>query len=148
MMSPIPLWTEVAWACVEDKTEGRIVVDGIQLGIGMPGTLPRPIEWIVKDGRAVEINGGVEAEALKKTIAGVKNVEIIGEIGVGISDKPPFGGPSEKGKLGTAHFALGDNCHAYPGGQNDCRLHLDGSVRNCTFRVDDKVVVENGEWKL
>ena len=148
MISPIPLWTEVAWACVEDKTEGRIVVDGIQLGIGMPGTLPRPIEWIVKDGRAVEINGGAEAEALKKTIAGVKNVEIIGEIGVGISDKPPFGGPSEKGKLGTAHFALGDNCHAYPGGRNDCRLHLDGSVRNCTFRVDDTVVVENGEWKL
>ncbi|MEE8109759.1 MAG: hypothetical protein V3T44_01910, partial [bacterium] len=61
---------------------------------------------------------------------------------------PLFGGPSEKGKLGTAHFALGDNCHAYPGGQNDCRLHLDGSVRNCTFRVDDTVVVEGGEWKL
>ena len=32
--------------------------------------------------------------------------------------------------------------HAYPGGQNDCRLHLDGSVRNCTFMVDDTVVVE------
>ena len=148
MMSPIPLWTEVAWACVEDKTEGRVVVDGIQLGIGMPGTLPNSIEWIVKDGKAVEINGGAEAKALEKTISGVENVEIIGEVGVGISDKPPSGGPSEKGKLGTAHFALGDNCHAYPGGQNDCRLHLDGSVRNCTFMVDDTVVVENGEWKL
>ncbi len=94
MMSPIPLWTEVAWACVEDKTEGRIIVDGIQLGIGMPGTLPNPIEWIVKDGKAVEINGGAEAEALKKTIAGVENVEIIGEVGVGISDRPRAGATS------------------------------------------------------
>lgn len=148
MMSPIPLWTEVAWAAVEDRTEGRIVVDGIQLGIGVSGTLPNPIEWTIKGGKAIEIQGKAEAEALRKVIAGVKNVEVIGEVGIGISPKPPFGGPSEKGKLGTCHFALGDNIHAYPGGQNDCPLHLDGSVRNCTFAIDGKVIVERGEWRL
>src|SRR5919197_5314865 len=33
MMSPIPLWTEVAFAAVEDFTHGTAVVDGVMLGI-------------------------------------------------------------------------------------------------------------------
>ncbi len=35
-----------------------------------------------------------------------------------MSDKAPFGTPSEKGRAGTVHLALGDNHNAYPGGQN------------------------------
>ena len=37
MMGPLPLWAEVAFAAVEDRTEGTIVVDGVMLGIGLPG---------------------------------------------------------------------------------------------------------------
>src|SRR5919199_5062161 len=37
MMSPIPLWTEVAFAAIEDFTPGRAVVDGVMLGIGLEG---------------------------------------------------------------------------------------------------------------
>jgi len=37
MMGPVPLWAEVAFAALEDKTAGTIVVDGVMLGIGLPG---------------------------------------------------------------------------------------------------------------
>ena len=37
MMGPLPLWAEVAFAAVEDGTDGTIVVDGVMLGIGLPG---------------------------------------------------------------------------------------------------------------
>ncbi len=37
MMSPIPLWTEVAFAAIEDFTHGTAVVDGVMLGIGLEG---------------------------------------------------------------------------------------------------------------
>src|SRR5919202_2871675 len=33
MMSPIPLWNEVAFAAIEDLTHGSAVVDGVMLGI-------------------------------------------------------------------------------------------------------------------
>src|SRR5262249_30125695 len=45
MMGPVPLWAEVAFAAVEDKTEGRVVVDGVMLGIGLKGQVSEPIEW-------------------------------------------------------------------------------------------------------
>ena len=97
MMGPIPLWAEVAFAAVEDKTEGRIVVDGIMLGIGLPGQTPNPIEWRVQGGKAVSIEGGEEAERLKKVIDGVDGATVIGEFAFGTSEKSPTGSPSEKG---------------------------------------------------
>ena len=62
MMGPIPLWGEVAYAAVEDKTYGKIVVDGIMLGVGVSGTLPEPMTWTIENGRAVDITGGEAAE--------------------------------------------------------------------------------------
>ena len=83
MMGPIPLWSEVAFAAVEDKTEGRVVVDGIMLGIGLPGQTPNPIEWRVEKGKAVAIEGGEEAEKLKQVIKGVDGATVIGEFAFG-----------------------------------------------------------------
>jgi len=146
MMGPIPLWGEVAYASVEDKTEGRIVFDGIMLGVGVPGSLKNAIELTIKGGRAVEIKGREEAERLKGGIKGSdENADIIGEFAIGTSEKEVYGSPSEKGMLGTVHFALGDNSHCYPGGQNVSRLHLDGSIRDVTVEVDGKKIMEKGK---
>ena len=60
MMGPVPLWAEVAFAAVEDRTEGHVVVDGIMLGIGLPGQTPNPIEWRVENGRVTR------SQAVKK----------------------------------------------------------------------------------
>lgn len=149
MMGPVPLWGEVAYAAVEDKTEGRIVVDGIMLGVGVSGTLPEPIEWTVRGGRAVEIRGGEAAARLREVVARTgPSASVVGEFAVGTSEKERYGSPSEKGLLSTVHFALGDNWHAYPGGQNICPLHLDGSVRSVSIEVDGKLIMENGSLKV
>lgn len=145
MMGPIPLWGEVAYAAVEDRTEGRIVVDGIMLGVGIAGTLPEPIVWEVTKGRAVRIVGGAAAESLARTVADSDaNANVIAEFAIGTSTKSSLGSPSEKGALGTVHFALGDNSHCYPGGQCVSRLHLDGSVRDVSVAADGRVLIENG----
>ena len=146
MMGPIPLWGEVAYAAVEDKTEGVIVVDGIMLGVGVPGTLPEPIKWVVRNGRAVEIYGGEAAQKLRQVVESAgASATVIGEFALGTSHKEEYGTPSEKGLMGTCHFALGDNANCYPGGQNRCSLHLDGSVRDVTVEVDGAVVIAKGE---
>jgi leucyl aminopeptidase (aminopeptidase T) len=46
--------------------------------------------------------------------------------------------------MGTVHFALGDNAHCYPGGQSLCSVHLDGSVRDVTIEVGDKLIIKDG----
>jgi leucyl aminopeptidase (aminopeptidase T) len=150
MMGPLPLWSEVAFAAVEDQTAGTVVVDGVMLGIGLPGQVENPITWTVEGGRAVKIEGDEEAERLRAVIDGVENATVIGEFAFGVSDIAPFGTPSEKGRVGTAHLALGDNHLAYPGGQNVCRLHLDGVILDASLQIVDngRYIVEDGEWAL
>ncbi len=146
MMGPVPLWGEVAYAACEDKTHGVIVVDGIMLGVGVYGTLKEPMTWQIEDGRAVSITGGAEAERLRSVIGGSDDMaNIVAEFAIGTSHKEVLGSPSEKGMLGTVHFALGDNAHCYPGGQSHSRLHLDGSCRDVTVEVDGKVIVKDGD---
>jgi leucyl aminopeptidase (aminopeptidase T) len=150
MMGPLPLWAEVAFAAVEDQTEGTVVVDGVMLGIGLPGQVENEITWTVAGGKAVAIEGGEEAEKLRKVIDGVENSTVIGEFAFGVSDIAPFGTPSEKGRVGTAHLALGDNHNAYPGGQNVCTLHLDGVILDASLEIVDngQYIVKDGEWAL
>jgi leucyl aminopeptidase (aminopeptidase T) len=150
MMSPIPLWTEVAFAAIEDFTHGTAVVDGVMLGIGIDGQVKEPIRWTLEGGKCVNIEGGAEAEKLRKAIEGVENATVVGEFAFGTSEKAPFGTPSEKGRIGTVHLALGDNHNAYPGGQNHCSLHLDGVFLNATLQIvdDGTYIVKDGEWAL
>jgi leucyl aminopeptidase (aminopeptidase T) len=150
MMGPVPLWAEVAFAAVEDYTRGVAVVDGVMLGIGLPGQVQEPIRWKLEGGKCVAIEGGEEAKRLREAIDGVENADIVGEFAFGTSDKAPFGTPSEKGRVGTVHLALGDNHNAYPGGQNVCSLHLDGVFLNATMWIEDDgtYILKDGEWAL
>src|ERR671931_1379120 len=66
MMGPVPLWAEVAFAAVEDHTHGTMVVDGVMLGIGLPGQVREPIRWTLEGGRCVRIEGGEEADRLRE----------------------------------------------------------------------------------
>ncbi len=150
MMGPAPLWGEVAYAAVEDQTNGRIVVDGNMLGIGVPGHVEYPITWHVEDGRYRAIEGREEAARLRDVISGVPGTEVVAEFAFGTSDFAPIGSPSEKGRKGTVHFALGDNQNCYPGGQNKSSLHLDGVCHNVTLQILDtgEYIVKEGVWQL
>jgi leucyl aminopeptidase (aminopeptidase T) len=150
MMGPLPLWAEVAWAAVEDGTDGTVVVDGVMLGIGLPGQVKQPIRWTLEGGKCVKIEGGEEADRLRKAIDGVDGASVVGEFAFGVSDKAPFGTPSEKGRAGTVHLALGDNHNAYPGGQNHSVLHLDGVFLDATMWIvdDGTYILRDGEWVL
>src|SRR5438270_8523974 len=66
LMSPIPLRNEVAFAAIEDSTTGTAVVDGVMLGIGLKGQVTEPITWTLENGRCVAIEGGDEADRLRK----------------------------------------------------------------------------------
>ncbi len=150
MMGPVPLWGEVAYGAVETQTEGTVVIDGNMLGIGVPGHVEHPITWRVEGGRYKAIEGGEEAARLLDYIKDVPGTEVVAEWAFGTSDFAPLGSPSEKGRKGTSHFALGDNQNCYPGGRNHSVLHLDGVVLNATIQIIDtgEYIVKEGVWQL
>src|SRR5579859_6923831 len=150
MMGPLPLWAEVAFAAVEDETVGTVVVYGVMLGIGLPGQVTEPITWTVEGGRAVKIDGGDDARRLREVLEGVENATVIGEFAFGVSEVAPFGTPSEKGRVGTVHLALGENHNTYPGGQNVSVLHLDGVILDASMQIVDsgRWILRDGQWVL
>ena len=98
----------------------------------------------------MQIEGGDDARRLREVIAGVENADVIGEFAFGVSEVAPFGTPSEKGRVGTVHLALGDNHNAYPGGQNVSVLHLDGVILDASMQILDngRWILRDGQWVL
>jgi leucyl aminopeptidase (aminopeptidase T) len=146
MMGPMPLWGEVAYAAIEGSAEGKIVVDGV-MNVVAPYGVKNPIRISVKSGRAYEISGGEEATKLDEILRNAdEGSNMVAEFSLGTGHLEKLGTLSEKGKLGTIHIALGDNHHAYPGGKNVSKLHLDATIRNPTIEVDDRKIIEKGNW--
>ncbi len=146
MMGPMPLWGEVAYAAIEDSANGQIVMDGV-MNVVAPYGVKNYITIKAKNGRAFEISGGEDAQKLKSILASAdEGSNVVAEFSLGSGHLVKFGTLSEKGKLGTVHFALGDNHHAYPGGKNVSKWHLDSTVRYPTVEVDGQVIIRDGEW--
>lgn len=136
---------EAAISPVEGTAEGVIVVDHAVAGMGK---LQAPIKVTVKKGKAVAIEGGVDAAKLRDKIAAAdENATNIAEFAIGTNPKSRLLGnvPEDKKRRGTIHIALGDN-HAI-GGTVSSGLHLDMIVLRPTVWLDGKEVVTQGELK-
>jgi len=146
MMGPMPLWGEAAYAAIEGSANGQIVMDGV-MNVVAPYGMKTNITVTIRDGRAQEISGGEEAQKLREILAAAdEGANMLAEFSLGSGHLVKFGTLSEKGKLGTIHFALGDNHHAYPGGKNVSKWHLDATVRYPTVEVDGETIIKDGVW--
>ncbi len=129
-------------APLEGTACGQIVIDGSLAGFGL---VDSPVMVVVKDGLAVEINGGEAATWLrnKMEIAGPAGRNI-GELGIGTNDKAQISGKlleDEKVK-GTVHIAFGNN--ASFGGSVEVSLHIDGIIMNPSLQIDGIEIIQNG----
>ncbi len=137
---------EAAIAPVEERTEGRIVVDFSMDGIGL---LSRPIDFEVQNGKVVSIRGGKgggkEVHKLKRLLAGDKNALQIAEFAIGTNPKSRMKGNMAEDKIlrGCVHVAIGDN-HTI-GGKLESQIHLDGVILNPTVELDDRFIVRKGK---
>lgn len=148
IMSPLPLWGEVAHSIIEDTGSGVVVADGIANAVANNG-LKEPIKYRVKNGRASGYEGGDEAKRWEAVIRSAdENANVLCEFAVGTGRKERWNTVSEKGALGTIHLALGENAGPYPGGKNHSKVHLDVTLRRPTVEMDGRVVIDHGEFKL
>jgi leucyl aminopeptidase (aminopeptidase T) len=146
MMGPMPLWGEVAYAAIEDSATGRVVADGV-MNFVAPLGVKNNITIDVFKGRVKEVSGQEEAQKLRDVLQSAdEGANVVAEFALGSGHKVKFGTLSEKGKLGTIHFAIGDNHHAYPGGKNVSKWHIDFTVRHPTVEVDGRKIIQDGGW--
>jgi len=135
---------ETFLAPIEGATEGVFVVDGSFAGLGLMKSSPIRVE--VKNGMAVKITGGKDAELLNKILnkAG-KMSRNIAELGIGTNDSAKLSGIllEDEKVMGTVHIALGNNKSM--GGTVGVPLHLDGVIKKPTVFLDKRVLMNNGK---
>jgi leucyl aminopeptidase (aminopeptidase T) len=137
---------EVSFPPVEGTSYGRIVFERVMTDIGR---LEKPIAIVVERGHAVSIQGGDQTTRLQELIDDVPCLTNLAELGIGLNPAARVGDDitETKKKLGTAHFALGDNAGGY-GGIVECPLHLDGMLFDVAIEVDGEEVMRRGELIL
>lgn len=133
---------EVSLPPVEGSSNGLIVWESVASDLGR---ISEPVRIEVRDGRAVAVHGGREAEVLRRILAEVVDADNIAEIGIGLNPAARISDDITESKkaLGTVHLALGDSANEY-GGLVECEVHLDGLVLHPTVTFDERVVVADG----
>lgn len=138
---------EVYIAPIENKTEGKIVLDGsIRLSWGT--VLPKkPVMLNISKGRVNSIKGGREAMALKLTLSMAMrksrvpaNIKVVGELGIGFNERASILGAMmiDEKAYATSHIAFGSNY--WFGGKNYALGHYDQVFKNPVFYFDGEEV--------
>jgi leucyl aminopeptidase (aminopeptidase T) len=137
---------EVSFPPLEGTASGTIVFERVMTDLG---PLDRPIAVTVENGLAVDFAGGASADRLCALVTDVPGATNIAELGIGLNEMARVGDDitEAKKRLGTAHFALGDNAGGY-GGVVECPLHLDGMLFDVTVSIDGDDVVRDGSLLL
>ncbi|MFI5340254.1 MAG: aminopeptidase [Candidatus Methylomirabilales bacterium] len=146
--SPVPN-VEANVSPIEGTANGRIVVDASipYLGIGL---IEQAIHVEVRDGFITRIEGGRQAEVLRRDLEshGDKNSFNIAELGVGLNPKCKMIGImlEDEGVLGSAHIGVGTNITL--GGTIKAPCHYDLLVWHPRIEIDDKVVIDGKEIRI
>ena len=133
---------EVSLPPLEGTSEGIVIWERVASDLG---ALDEPVRIEVRDGRAVDIQGGASADRLREIVATVRDADNIGEIGIGLNRAARIADEITEAKkaYGTVHIALGDSANEY-GGTVECGVHLDGLVIEPTISFDGREVVVAG----
>jgi aminopeptidase len=138
---------EVAFAPLEGKTEGRIVIDAScapdgETKFGKVGLVKKPFRIDIEGGEAVDCGNGV----LWRWITSAENGANVAEFAIGTNPRARITGNilEDEKVLGTSHVAFGTNANI--GGIVRSSLHLDAVFRKPTIYVDGRMIMREGRF--
>ncbi|MBI2832443.1 MAG: aminopeptidase [Chloroflexi bacterium] len=139
---------EVWGGPAEFTCEGVIAIDGPIAYVAHKPKLSQPVLVTMKKGRAVDIKGGEEADALKRWMDKYENADVLAELSLATN---PFLKPTgevniiDKRVLGTMHVAFGENkFQIWPRGTVWSPVHADMVLLKPSCWVDDVQLLDNG----
>jgi leucyl aminopeptidase (aminopeptidase T) len=130
-------------APLEDRGEGKLVVDG---SIAGHGALERPVELTIEGGRLTTATGFAGSRLLGQlSAAGGQNVA---ELGVGCNGRAKVSGNvlEDEKVLGTVHLAFGAS--ASFGGVVQVPVHLDCVLLRPELTLDGEPLVRDGRLSV
>ena len=141
----------LATVAADKGVNGRVVMDSDDIIFPLKRFVTAPIEFVIRDGAVIEINGGPDADLLKQFIDEYQDARAyaISHIGWGLNaackwdvDLPGIG-MDGRACYGNVLFSMGPDTEF--GGNNDTPCHLDLPMQNCSLMLDDELIVDEGK---
>ncbi len=132
---------------------GRVVMDRGDIVYPFKTYVREPISFTIREGRIVEISGGLDAQLLRDYMAGFRDPKAYGisHIGWGLNQLArwtchatgvPGIGMEGRAFYGNVLFSTGPNTEL--GGTNDTACHLDLPMRGCSLYLDGERIIKDG----
>jgi len=140
---------EIFMAPVRESLNGWIKFDYPAIRSGKEVT---DIYLRFENGKVIESKASKNLDFLKEMLATDENASYVGELGIGMNPKITRFTKSllyDEKIGGTIHLALG-SAYKDNGGGNDSAIHWDivKDMKKAKIVLDNKVVQENGAWKI
>jgi leucyl aminopeptidase (aminopeptidase T) len=140
--------SEINISPVEGTAEGKVISNVSIMSVGI--TLYDPVALIVKEGKVVDIQGGMAANKLRQILEVLNNEKAYNyaEFGIGLNPKARLAATNleDLGRLGNCHAGIGSNFAI--GGKVLAPNHIDAMYKDTTVYFDGKVVLDNGVLKV
>jgi leucyl aminopeptidase (aminopeptidase T) len=151
--------SEINISPLEGTAEGKVVrasseenpdlfSDVSIMSVGI--TLYDPVTLIVKEGRVVDVQGGMAGNKLRQILEVLNDEKAYNyaEFGIGLNPKARLGATNleDLGRLGNCHAGIGSNFAI--GGKILAPNHIDAMYKDATISFDEKVVLDNGVLKV
>ena len=135
---------------VDGTTEGTIVFDGSIPNLRI-GPLRTPVRCTVKAGNIVKVEGGPEADMIRKVWAEMGDAAVynIAQLAIGLNPAIYMltgVWAQDHGAFGTVHIGIGTSANL--GGTTTAACHFDGMMYRPTLRLDGHTVLEDGELRI
>ncbi|MCS7385738.1 MAG: hypothetical protein NDF55_03220 [archaeon GB-1867-005] len=141
---------QVSWAPIEKSINGRLVLDGFLWPPQNVGVLSSPVALTIEEGRIVDVEGGWEAEAFKRWLAGFNDPKMyyIAHVSFGFNPGARLTGvPLEDERVyGCIEFGFGSQSLRFKGKVGRAKAHSDGNCLNPTVYVDGTCLLKDGRF--
>ncbi len=135
---------------VEGTAEGVIVFDGSIPNLRV-GRLQEPVICTVKQGNIVKVEGGHEADMIRKVWGQMEDAAVynIAQLAIGLNPAIYMltgVWAQDHGAFGTVHIGIGTSANI--GGTTKAACHFDGMMYRPTLRLDGRAVLEDGALRI
>jgi leucyl aminopeptidase (aminopeptidase T) len=140
--------SEINISPIEGTAEGKVVSDVSIMSVGI--TLYDHVTLTIKQGRVVDIQGGMAASKLRMILEALNDEKAYNyaEFGIGLNPEARLCATNleDLGRLGNCHAGIGSNFAI--GGKVLAPNHIDVMYKETTVYFDGKVVLDNGVLKI
>jgi 2,5-dihydroxypyridine 5,6-dioxygenase len=140
--------SEINISPLEGTAEGKIVGDVSVMSVGV--TMHDPVTLIVKQGKVVDLKGGMAAQRLREALESLGDEKAFNyaEFGIGLNPCARLGATNleDLGRLGNCHAGIGSNFAI--GGKVLAPNHHDVNYKDATIYFDGRVVLDKGVCKI